>query len=136
MGVFAVEFFLSDSGEVLVNEIAPRVHNSGHFTIEACKTSQFEQHIRALTALPLGSTELISPAVMVNLLGATHAPLNIYGRDRLLELEDSYLHIYGKDSCKPERKMGHITVLDRDLSRAFEKAKHASSIIKLHLHED
>ena len=136
VGVFAVEFFLTDSGQVLVNEIAPRVHNSGHFTIEACKTSQFEQHIRAITGIPLGKTDLISPATMVNLLGDSHAPLNIYGRDQLLSMENTYLHIYGKDSCKPERKMGHITCLDSSLQQAFENAKRAKDIIKLNSHED
>lgn len=136
VGVFAVEFFLGDSGEVLVNEIAPRVHNSGHFTIDACKTSQFEQHIRAITAIPLGKTDLISPAAMANLLADSHAPLNIYGRDRLLAMDNTYLHIYGKDSCKPERKMGHITCLDSNLQQAFENVKRAKDIIKLNSHED
>lgn len=131
VGVFAVEFFLSESAQVLVNEIAPRVHNSGHFTIEACKTSQFEQHIRAITGIPLGKTDLISPASMVNLLAKTDAALDIYGRDQLLCMKNTYLHIYGKDTCKPERKMGHITCLDSSLEQAFENAKHAKELIKL-----
>ena len=132
VSVFAIEFFLSKSGDVILNEIAPRVHNSGHFTIEACKTSQFEQHIRALTNLPLGSTELISPAVMVNILANKVAHLDIYGRDEVLALENTFLHIYGKDMCKPARKMGHITVLDQDLKLALNKAKLAASKLKLH----
>ena len=132
VSVFAIEFFLSKSGDVILNEIAPRVHNSGHFTIEACKTSQFEQHIRALTNLPLGSTELISPAVMVNILANKVAHLDIYGRDEVLALENTFLHIYGKDMCKPARKMGHITVLDQDLILALNKAKLAASKLKLH----
>lgn len=133
VGIFAVELFLTHSGEVLVNEIAPRPHNSGHYTVEACATSQFEQIIRAVTNLPLGSTKLISPAVMVNLLGEEGyggEPV-IEGIHDALEIPELSFHFYGKTFTKPYRKMGHITVLDDDIDKAFEKAMKAKNILKI-----
>lgn len=133
VGIFGVELFLTKKGEVLVNEIAPRPHNSGHYTVEACATSQFEQIIRAVTNLPLGSTKLISPAVMVNLLGEEGfegEPI-IEGIHDALEIPELSFHFYGKSYTKPFRKMGHITVLDNDIDEAFKKAMKAKAILKV-----
>ena len=133
IGIFGVELFLDKKGEVLVNEIAPRPHNSGHYTVEACATSQFEQIIRAVTNLPLGSTKLISPAIMVNLLGEEgfEGEPFIDGIHDALEIPELSFHFYGKSYTKPIRKMGHITVLDDDINKALEKANEAKSILKI-----
>jgi 5-(carboxyamino)imidazole ribonucleotide synthase len=133
VGIFGVELFLTKSGEILVNEIAPRPHNSGHYTIEACATSQFEQIIRAVTNLPLGSTKLISPAVMVNLLGEEgyEGEPFIEGIHDALEIPELSFHFYGKSYTKPFRKMGHVTVLDDDIDEALRKANMAKSILKV-----
>jgi len=133
VGIFAVELFLTKKGEMLVNEIAPRPHNSGHYTVEACATSQFEQIIRAVTNLPLGSTKLISPAVMINLLGEEGyegEPI-IEGIHDALEIPELSFHFYGKTFTKPYRKMGHITVLDEDIDKALSKAMKAKDILKI-----
>lgn len=133
VGIFGVELFLTKSGDVLVNEIAPRPHNSGHYTVEACATSQFEQIIRAVTNLPLGSTKLLSPSVMVNLLGEEGyegEPI-IEGIHEALEIPELSFHFYGKSFTKPFRKMGHITVLDDDIDKALEKAMRAKNVLKI-----
>ncbi|MCL4432007.1 MAG: 5-(carboxyamino)imidazole ribonucleotide synthase [Epsilonproteobacteria bacterium] len=133
VGIFGVELFLTKSGDVLVNEIAPRPHNSGHYTVEACATSQFEQIIRAVTNLPLGSTKLLSPSVMVNLLGEEGyegEPI-IEGIHEALEIPELSFHFYGKSFTKPFRKMGHITVLDDDIDSALEKAMRAKNVLKI-----
>ncbi|HEV2403120.1 MAG TPA: 5-(carboxyamino)imidazole ribonucleotide synthase [Candidatus Saccharimonadales bacterium] len=117
-GVFAIEMFLTDGDELLINEIAPRVHNSGHHTIEANATSQFEQHIRAITRLPLGSTEMISPAAMINILGERNGPVALRGLGRVLSLPGTHVHLYGKEPTKMERKMGHIVVISDDVEEA------------------
>lgn len=124
-GVFAVEMFLAKNGDILVNEVAPRPHNSGHHTIEACYTSQFEQLVRILAGLPLGSTELIRPAVMMNLLGAEDfsGPYRLQGLEEISAMEGVYVHLYGKTESKPMRKMGHITVLGDTLEEARAKAE-------------
>jgi 5-(carboxyamino)imidazole ribonucleotide synthase len=131
IGVFAVELFLDKQGNILVNEIAPRPHNSGHHTIEACYTSQFEQLVRILIGLPLGSTQLIQPAVMMNLLGAPDFSGNykLKGLEEASAIEGVYVHLYGKRESKPMRKMGHITVLAKTLKEAKMKAKKVASII-------
>ncbi len=133
VGIFGVELFLTKSGELLVNEIAPRPHNSGHYTVESCATSQFEQIIRAVTNLPLGSTKLISPSVMVNLLGEEgfEGEPFIEGIHDALEIPELSFHFYGKSFTKPFRKMGHITVLDDDINKALEKAMKAKDILKI-----
>jgi 5-(carboxyamino)imidazole ribonucleotide synthase len=133
VGIFGVELFLTKKGEILVNEIAPRPHNSGHYTVEACATSQFEQIIRAVTNLPLGSTKLISPAVMVNVLGEEgyEGEPFIEGIHEALEIPELSFHFYGKSFTKPFRKMGHITVLDDDIEKALEKANRAKNILKV-----
>ncbi|GAF13513.1 LOW QUALITY PROTEIN: phosphoribosylaminoimidazole carboxylase ATPase subunit [Bacillus sp. JCM 19045] len=110
VGTLAVEMFVTKDGAILVNELALRPHNSGHYTIEACKTSQFEQHIRAVCGLPLGSSALLSPVVMENVLGEHMEPL----MERLDNLQQVSLHLYGKKEAKVKRKMGHLTVLGTD----------------------
>lgn len=132
VGIFGVEMFVSQ-GRVLVNEIAPRTHNSGHHTIEAVVTDQFEQHLRAILGLPLGSTETLSPAAMVNLLGApgqSGAPV-IRGLNETLAIPGVCLHLYGKATTSPFRKMGHITILDRDIDAAREKALRVRKTIEI-----
>lgn len=113
VGVFGIELFLTREGKVLVNEIAPRVHNSGHFTMDACETSQFEQHLRAVCGLPLGSVALrSSAAVMVNLLGYEHSTSDYATkRQQLAAVPNAHLHWYGKVESRPGRKLGHVTVL-------------------------
>lgn len=116
-GVMAVEFFVAD-GRLLVNEIAPRPHNSGHYTLDACVTDQFEQQVRALAGLPLGDTRLLSPVVMVNILGDCWK--NGGPRwDTLLAHANIKLHMYGKETARPGRKMGHFNVLDANLDAAL-----------------
>tara|TARA_B100001287_G_scaffold271755_1_gene272494 strand:+ start:544 stop:1698 length:1155 start_codon:yes stop_codon:yes gene_type:complete len=124
VGNLAVEFFLNKNGEILVNEVAPRPHNSGHHTIEGNITSQFEQHLRAILNLPLGSTKLISPSVMINILGhPLHQGIASYTNiDACLDLEGVNIHIYGKKITKPYRKMGHVTIMDDSLEQAKSKA--------------
>jgi 5-(carboxyamino)imidazole ribonucleotide synthase len=120
-GVLAVEFFVTEDGALLVNEIAPRPHNSGHYTIDACATSQFEQQVRTLCGLPLGETRLLSPVVMVNLLGDVWQ----HGQpqwDHVFAAAEAKLHLYGKQEARPGRKMGHYTVLGRDADEALAKA--------------
>ncbi|MBC7836249.1 5-(carboxyamino)imidazole ribonucleotide synthase [Acetobacteraceae bacterium] len=130
-GVFAVEMFLTKEGEVMVNEVAPRVHNSGHFTIEACETSQFEQHIRAIAGLPLGGTALKVPvAVMINILGERTGPADPKGVTEA-QMLGAAVHIYGKKETKLERKMGHITVVGNTPEEAIEKAKHARARVTI-----
>jgi 5-(carboxyamino)imidazole ribonucleotide synthase len=133
VGVFAVELFLTPDGELLVNEVSPRTHNSGHFTIDACQTSQFEQHIRAVTGMPLGDTTQFAPAAMVNLLGEPGyqgAPV-LEGEADALRLEGVHLHLYGKRDCRPHRKMGHVTVVDRDLDAAIDKARRVQRLLRI-----
>jgi len=133
IGVFCVEMFVAGNDEVLVNEVAPRPHNSGHYTIEACVTSQFAQHIRAISGLPLGDTRLLSPAVMVNLLGSEGScgPAVLVGLERALALPGVQVHFYGKKTTAPKRKMGHLTVLAPGLDQALEIAAEAASFLKV-----
>ncbi len=127
-GVFAVEMFAT-ADAVIVNEIAPRVHNSGHHTIEAAQTSQFEQHVRAITGMPLGSTALRAPAAaMINILGQREEPLTRAGLDDVLALPDTHPHFYGKSS-RPARKIGHITVLGADRDEVLQTAQQARELL-------
>ncbi|MFD0694384.1 5-(carboxyamino)imidazole ribonucleotide synthase [Paenibacillus sp. GCM10027628] len=124
IGLIAVELFLTKDGQLYVNELAPRPHNSGHYTMEACRTSQFEQHVRAICNLPLGSTELMSPVVMVNLLGEHIEPLQKQiDKPEFLENEElgvsAKVHLYGKLEAKEKRKMGHINLLAGDVNQAL-----------------
>ncbi|HSW53349.1 MAG TPA: 5-(carboxyamino)imidazole ribonucleotide synthase [Sulfuricaulis sp.] len=120
VGVLAVEFFIS-RGKLLVNEIAPRPHNSGHYTIDACVTNQFEQQVRALCGLPLGDTRLLSPVAMVNLLGDLWTP-GAPRWDRLLASPRAKLHLYGKLEARPGRKMGHFSCLATTVGKARSEA--------------
>ena len=133
VGVFGIELFLSVDGELLVNEVAPRIHNSGHHTIEACVTDQFEQHLRAILGLPLGDTRQFIPATMVNLLGEPgyQGRPAISGLAAALAIPGVCLHIYGKAVTRPGRKMGHVTVIDETLEGACEKAKVVKMLIKI-----
>ncbi|MEM6781268.1 MAG: 5-(carboxyamino)imidazole ribonucleotide synthase [Pseudomonadota bacterium] len=109
IGILGLELFVTRDGELLANEIAPRTHNSGHWTIDACAVSQFEQHVRAVCGLPLGSTEPHSPATMINLIGD-----DVLSLDQYLNMPNACIHLYGKDEVKPGRKMGHVTILNPD----------------------
>ncbi len=121
VGILAVEFFILKDGSVVFNEMAPRPHNSGHYTLDACVTDQFQQQVRALAGLPLGDTRLLSPCVMVNLLGDIWQPEPRW--DRLLKHPGIQLHLYGKFEPRPGRKMGHYTVLAETLDAALEIAE-------------
>lgn len=131
-GVFAIELFLTKDGKILVNEIAPRVHNSGHFSIEGSVTSQFHQHIRAITGLPLGDTSMRVPAaVMINILGERKGPADVKGADQVFKMKDVHIHIYGKTETKPERKMGHITATGKTMKEAYNKAIKARRLLSI-----
>ena len=130
-GSFGVEMFLCPDGAVLVNELAPRVHNSGHYTIEACECSQFENHVRAVMGWPLGSTAMRAPAAaMVNLLGHADGPGVPHGIAECLAIAGAHLHIYGKAHSKPGRKMGHITALGSDAATAHDIATRAAAPLR------
>lgn len=133
VGLLAVEMFVTKGGEVLVNEVAPRPHNSGHQTINANVTSQYEQHLRAILGLPLGSTDILRPSAMVNLLGAPGhtGPARYEGLDALLHIEGTSIFLYGKRETRPQRKMGHITIVDEDMSRLKEKVAQVKAVIKV-----
>jgi len=123
VGSFGVEMFLSEDGAVVVNELAPRVHNSGHYTIEACACSQFENHVRAVLGLPLGSADMVAPAaVMVNILGSSKAPGRARGFEQALRVPGAHLHLYGKAMSGAGRKMGHVTALGNTLADAENSA--------------
>ena len=123
-GVFCLELFQLPSGKLLINEIAPRPHNSGHYTLDACTVSQFEQQVRTTTGMPLGEVRLLSPAVMVNLIGDDAAMLlEGAGCRNLLNVPGAVLHLYGKRAIRPRRKMGHVTFLGETLSLALDRAK-------------
>lgn len=133
VGLTAVELFETEDGRILVNELAPRPHNTGHYTIEACHTSQFENHVRAVLDWPLGSPDLRVPAaVMVNVLGRREsAAARPTGLEEALSTPEAAVHIYGKPEVRLHRKMGHVTVTDTDVVAAREKAETAASTIRL-----
>ncbi len=133
VGILAVELFLTKDGEVLVNEVAPRTHNSGHHTIESCHTSQFEQHMRAVLDLPLGNTELISPAVMLNLLGEEGftGAVKYEGIAEVLARKGVTIHLYGKADTKSYRKMGHVTIVSDTLEDAKDVALQIKKELKV-----
>ncbi len=133
-GIFAVELFLTRDGRVLVNETAPRPHNSGHLTMEASVTSQFSQYYRILAGYPLGSTEQVRPAMMVNLLGeeGAHGEPVYGGLERALAVPGVTVHLYGKGEVMPFRKMGHLTALGATSEEAVARAESARSFIKIH----
>jgi 5-(carboxyamino)imidazole ribonucleotide synthase len=125
IGLLAIELFLTEDGNLLVNEIAPRPHNSGHHTIEACFVSQYGMHLRAILNMPLGSTGLRTPAVMINLLGEKgfEGKARYENIEEVLHTEGAYIHLYGKEDTKPFRKMGHITVCNTNLEEAKATAR-------------
>ncbi len=133
VGLLAVEMFVTKTGEILVNEIAPRPHNSGHQTIEANRTSQYAQHLRAILNLPLGNTDIIYPSVMVNILGEPGFEGDaIYEKlDDVLSLPGTYVHLYGKKTTKPYRKMGHVTVVNKNLDQAKRQAQMIKQLLKV-----
>jgi 5-(carboxyamino)imidazole ribonucleotide synthase len=135
-GLLAVELFLDKNQNILVNEVAPRPHNSGHYSIEASYTNQFEQHLRAILDLPLGNTDSKAIGIMVNLVGAEpyHGPVVYENINTVLAMKGVSVHIYGKTETRPFRKMGHVTVVDTDRASAYQKAKTVkeSLIVKSH----
>jgi 5-(carboxyamino)imidazole ribonucleotide synthase len=130
-GLLAVELFLDQDDRILVNEVAPRPHNSGHYSIEASYTNQFEQHLRAILGLPLGSTDSKAIGIMVNLVGAEgfEGPVLYENIEQVMKLEGVTVHIYGKSETRPFRKMGHVTIVDQDRESAYEKAKKVKEIL-------
>lgn len=131
-GMFGIEMFLTKDGKVLVNEIAPRVHNSGHHTIEANRTSQFEQHVRAISGMPLGSVDMAAPAaVMINILGERNGPTELIGLNTALDIPHTSVHVYGKSPTKVDRKMGHITATGKDVAQARARARKARKAIDI-----
>ncbi|MDR9419418.1 5-(carboxyamino)imidazole ribonucleotide synthase [Gracilimonas sp.] len=131
-GIFAYEFFLTSDGDILLNESAPRPHNSGHYTIEGTVTSQFENHVRAVLGLPLGSTQLNKPAAaMINLLGVHQRPAETDHVEEPLSTENGHLHVYGKVDSKVGRKMAHYTLLGENLEETYKKAMHVTRKIEI-----
>jgi 5-(carboxyamino)imidazole ribonucleotide synthase len=133
VGLLAVEMFVTKAGEVLVNEIAPRPHNSGHQTIEANVTSQYEQHLRAIIGLPLGDTRLLFPSAMVNLLGEPgfSGPATYQGFEEVVKVPGVHVHLYGKRLTKPFRKMGHVTIIDQDIESLKQKTTFVKQTLKV-----
>jgi 5-(carboxyamino)imidazole ribonucleotide synthase len=131
-GIFGIEFFLTSDNKILVNEIAPRPHNTGHYTLDACRTSQFENHIRAVMNLPLGETIMHRPkAVMLNILGKKNGSSEISNYKSILKQPDLHLHLYGKDESRVGRKMGHITAIGNSVDALLIKVKKADRQIKI-----
>ncbi len=133
VGILAVEMFLTKDGKLLVNELAPRPHNSGHQTIEGNFTSQFDQHLRAIFNMPLGDTTLRGNAIMVNILGEDkyNGLAKFEGLDEIINMPGVYVHLYGKKFTKPFRKMGHVTLVDQDRDAAIKKAKIVQQTLKV-----
>ncbi|HBK70180.1 MAG TPA: 5-(carboxyamino)imidazole ribonucleotide synthase, partial [Flavobacteriaceae bacterium] len=132
-GLLAVELFLTENDEILVNEVAPRPHNSGHYSIEASYVNQFEQHIRAILNLPLGDTSSKVGGVMVNLVGEEGYTGNVIYKnmDTILKMDGVTPHIYGKKATRPFRKMGHVTVVHKDINTARKIAEEVKNTIKV-----
>ena len=131
VGIFGIEYFIDQNDEVFVNEIAPRPHNSGHYTIEACDVSQFETHLRAILDLPLVNPTLLRPAVMVNLLGEKKGAPVAKGLGTALEIEGLSFHLYRKNETRPGRKMGHFTVTADTVEKAKERADEAFKVLRI-----
>ena len=132
-GVFAVELFLDKEGKVLVNETAPRAHNSGHQSIEGNYSSQYDMQMRVMQGLPLGDTGTIMPSLMLNLIGEEghSGPVYYQGLDEALKIKGVYIHLYGKHETKPGRKMGHITIIGSDKNELLDKARSIKEILKV-----
>jgi 5-(carboxyamino)imidazole ribonucleotide synthase len=133
VGLLAVEMFQTQNDEILVNEVAPRPHNSGHHTIESSYTSQFEQHLRCVLNLPLGKTDNKVAGVMVNLVGAEGFKGNVVYEniEAIMKMEGVTPHIYGKKQTRPFRKMGHVTIVNEDLNEARNIAEDVKNLIKV-----
>lgn len=133
VGLLAVELFITNEDEILINEVAPRPHNSGHHTIECCMTSQFDQHIRSILNLPLGDTAIKIPGIMVNLVGENKVEGDVVYQNinKVFEMDGVYTHIYGKKKSRLNRKMGHITVANKDISEAIHIGKKIKQIVKV-----
>ncbi len=133
VGLLAVELFVSNEDEILINEVAPRPHNSGHHTIECCVTSQFDQHIRSILNLPLGETGILIPGIMVNLVGENMEEGNVKYKNinDIFDIPGVYIHIYGKKKSRLNRKMGHITIVNKDINKAIEIGKSIKNKIKV-----
>ena len=133
VGLLAVELFLTNKEEILINEVAPRPHNSGHHTIECCVTSQFDQHIRSILNLPLGSTDILTPGIMVNLVGQNEQEGNVIYKNLndIFDYSGVFIHIYGKKKSRLNRKMGHITIINKDITKAIEMGKKIKNKIKV-----
>ena len=133
VGLLAVELFVTNEDEILINEVAPRPHNSGHHTIECCVTSQFDQHIRSILNLPLGETSILIPGIMVNLVGENmeEGNVNYKNINDIFDIPGVYIHIYGKKKSRLNRKMGHITIVNKDINKAIEIGKSIKSKIKV-----
>lgn len=132
-GILAVEMFLTHQNELIINEVAPRPHNSGHHTIESAITSQYEQYLRAIFGFPLGDTSVKLPSVMMNLLGEPDCSgkVRYEGVEESMMIDGVKIHIYGKKKVTPFRKMGHVTIMDKDINRAIEKAKEVKTQLKV-----
>ena len=136
VGLLAVEMFLTKDSKILVNEVAPRPHNSGHQSIEGNVVSQFEQHLRAIFDQPLGDTSALNHAVMINVLGEPgyEGPAQYLGLEEILKCSGVYVHLYGKALTKPFRKMGHVTIVDTDRQKAIDKARFVQDTLKVISH--
>ena len=133
VGLLAVEFFVDDNNTLWINEVAPRPHNSGHLTIEGCVTSQFEQHLRAILDAPLGKTDFYRPTIMANVVGPADVTgaFEYKGVKNILSTPQAGLHIYGKKTTKPQRKMGHLTLTGENLNNIFKQIKELKSVLQL-----
>lgn len=133
VGVLCIEFFILKDDTIVANEMAPRPHNSGHATIEACETSQFEQQVRAMTGMPLGQTTLVTPAVMLNILGDVwfdeKGQMREPAWDKVLAVSGAKLHLYGKAQARRARKMGHVTVIGSTVDEALSRAKQVAAVL-------
>src|ERR1041384_217106 len=132
VGIFGIEMFLRDN-KIMINEIAPRPHNSGHYSIEACSVSQFEQHIRAILGLPLIEPRLLSPVVMINILGIPNysGEYSLKGIEKAFSVPGLKLHLYGKKISKPQRKLGHITVTAERIEEALSRARRVKKLLTI-----
>ena len=133
IGLLAIEMFLTEDNKILINEVAPRPHNSAHYSIEACENSQFQQHINSILNFKLGSSKTSVNAIMVNLVGEKgfSGPVLYNGVEKAMEYGNVSVHIYGKSETKPNRKMGHATIIYKDLKSGLEKAQSIKNIIKI-----
>ncbi|MCD8329390.1 MAG: ATP-grasp domain-containing protein, partial [Lachnospiraceae bacterium] len=130
-GMLCIELFVTREGHILVNELAPRPHNSGHYTIEGCYTSQYEQHVRAILGMPLGNPNLIRPTAMKNLIGDRNGQAELTGLEEAYRFPNVKVHIYGKEQVKVGRKMGHITATGETLEEALAEVRGAHAVLHI-----